>query len=171
MPALFIGRFQPFHKGHLEAIKWILKRERKILIVIGSIDKSSMKNNLFSLDERKEMIRKTLSAENIKNYKLYGVKDYKDDIFWARKVLKTAKLSSKENTVYTQNPWTKNCFKKIEVKVKPHPIFFNKLSGTQIREKIFENQKWKNLVPRTVFDFLMKINIEKRIKTLNQNAN
>ena len=41
MTALFIGRFQPFHKGHLAAIKWILKKEGKIFIVIGSNQQSS----------------------------------------------------------------------------------------------------------------------------------
>ncbi|PIU42976.1 MAG: nicotinamide-nucleotide adenylyltransferase [Parcubacteria group bacterium CG_4_9_14_0_2_um_filter_35_11] len=170
MPAIFIGRFQPLHKGHLKAIKWLFKKEKEILIVIGSIDKSSMRNNLFSFSERKNMIERTLSTANIKNYKIYGVKDYSNDIFWAKKVLRMAKLLPKEAIVYTQNPWTADCFKKIKVKVKSHPLFFNRLSATQVRRKIVENKKWENLVPKTVFDFLVKINGEKRIKALPSRA-
>jgi cytidyltransferase-like protein len=43
MPAIFVGRFQPFHKGHLKAIRWILKREKEIFIVIGSSQESFTK--------------------------------------------------------------------------------------------------------------------------------
>jgi len=90
--------------------------------------------------------------------------------FWAKKVLRMAKLLPKEAIVYTQNPWTADCFKKIKVKVKSHPLFFNRLSATQVRRKIVENKKWENLVPKTVFDFLVKINGEKRIKALPSRA-
>lgn len=85
MPAIFIGRFQPFHKGHLEAIKWILKREKSIFIVIGSTQEFSNKNNPFSFKERKEMIKRTLLAEKIKNFKIYGIPDFPEDVLWAKK--------------------------------------------------------------------------------------
>ena len=29
---IFIGRFQPFHKGHLEAVKWIAKITERLLL-------------------------------------------------------------------------------------------------------------------------------------------
>jgi len=69
MSAIFVGRFQPFHKGHLEAIKWILKREKEILIFIGSLQESWQKDNPFSFFERKEMVEKALFSENIKNFR------------------------------------------------------------------------------------------------------
>jgi len=63
MPAIFIGRFQPFHKGHLKAIKWILERKNEILIVIRSIQEFSMEENPFSFNERKEMLERTFLTE------------------------------------------------------------------------------------------------------------
>ena len=33
---LYVGRFQPFHLGHLEAIKHILKKVDTVIIAIGS---------------------------------------------------------------------------------------------------------------------------------------
>ena len=93
MPAIFIGRFQLFHKGHLEAIKWILKREKEIFITIGSSQESLTKENPFSFSERKKMIEETLKSEKIKKFKIYGMPDFKNDIFWAKKILKITKLN------------------------------------------------------------------------------
>ncbi|MEM2947357.1 MAG: adenylyltransferase/cytidyltransferase family protein, partial [Candidatus Bathyarchaeia archaeon] len=33
---LFVGRFQPFHKGHLSVIEDILKEVDELVIVVGS---------------------------------------------------------------------------------------------------------------------------------------
>lgn len=154
MTAIFIGRFQPLHRGHLKAIKWILKKEKEIFIIIGSSQESLTKNNPFSFQERKEMIAKTLKAEKIKNFKIYGIPDFKNDIFWAKKILKITKLKPENTVVFTKNPWTKKCFKEVGVEVKCHLIFFNRLSATKIREKMLLNKKWKNLVPREVWKYL-----------------
>ncbi len=54
--ALFVGRFQPMHIGHLDAIEWILERYRKIIIVIGSSQESRTEENPFTFEERKEII-------------------------------------------------------------------------------------------------------------------
>lgn len=155
MTALFIGRFQPLHKGHLAAIKWILKKEGEIFIVIGSNQNSLTKDNPFNFGERKKMIEKTLRKEGISNFKIFGVHDYKNDIFWAKKVLKITKAKP---LVFTCNPWTKQCFEKVGIEVRAHPLFFNKLSGTKVRKKIKEEKEWENLVPKPVFSLLREIN-------------
>jgi nicotinamide-nucleotide adenylyltransferase len=165
---LFVGRFQPFHKGHLAAIKWILKKEGKIFIVIGSNQRLLTKDDPFYFKERKKMIEKTLKKEGIKNFKIFGVHDYRNDIFWAKKILKITKSNPKKTKVFTKNPWTAKCFKRIGVMVKPHPMFLNRLSGTKVRQNVREGKNWENLVSTTVFDFLKKINCEKRIKSLNK---
>ena len=168
MTALFVGRFQPFHKGHLKAIKWILKKEEKIYIVIGSNQHVLTKDNPIYFKERKKMIEKTLKKEGINNFKIFGVHDYKNDIFWAKKILKITKLNSEKAVIFTKNNWTEKSFKKIRVKVKPHPIFLNRLSGTKVRNNMREGKKWENLVAKTVFGLLKEINCEKRIKSLNK---
>jgi nicotinamide-nucleotide adenylyltransferase len=166
MTALFIGRFQPFHKGHLSAIKWILKKEGNVFIIIGSNQSFPTKENPFRFKERNKMIGETLVKENIKNFKIFRMHDYKEDVFWAKKVFKITKANPQNIKIFTMNPWTKKCFEKIGIKTESHPIFCNKLCGTKIRKKIKNDEKWENLVPKSVFSLLKEINCEKRIKLL-----
>ena len=56
MNGLLIGRFQPFHLGHLDALKFALSKVEKLWIGIGSSNKPNQKQNPFSADERKQMI-------------------------------------------------------------------------------------------------------------------
>src|SRR3989338_4597048 len=50
--ALFIGRFQPFHLGHLSDVKLALKDFDEVIIAIGSSQESGTSDNPFSDDER-----------------------------------------------------------------------------------------------------------------------
>jgi len=42
---LFVGRFQPFHKGHLKAMKDILEKVDELVIVVGSSQYSHTMDN------------------------------------------------------------------------------------------------------------------------------
>ena len=68
--ALFIGRFQPFHEGHLDAVKQILAENEQVIIGIGSSQESGTSRNPFDAQQRTEMITKALQNANIsqKNY-------------------------------------------------------------------------------------------------------
>ncbi|NYZ79420.1 adenylyltransferase/cytidyltransferase family protein, partial [Candidatus Micrarchaeota archaeon] len=62
MRGLFIGRFQPFHNGHLKGIEWALKRCDELIIAVGSTQRSFDRMDLFTAGERIEMIRRALKA-------------------------------------------------------------------------------------------------------------
>ena len=49
---LILGRFQPFHYGHLNLIKKIVEMSIKPLICVGSAQYSHTPKNPFSIDER-----------------------------------------------------------------------------------------------------------------------
>ena len=57
---LYVGRFQPFHLGHLDAIKYALKQADELVIVIGSAQYSHNANNPFTAGERLIMVRQAL---------------------------------------------------------------------------------------------------------------
>ena len=56
MDGLLIGRFQPFHLGHLDAIRFALTKVENLWLGLGSSNKPLEKNNPFSAEERKQMI-------------------------------------------------------------------------------------------------------------------
>ena len=58
--ALFIGRFQPFHEGHLSVVKRALRDNDFLLIGIGSAEEDYLPDNPFTAGERWEMIRAAL---------------------------------------------------------------------------------------------------------------
>jgi len=143
--ALFIGRFQPLHIGHLKVIKWILKTYDKLIIVIGSSRKSKTDRNPFTVEERKEMINKTLKSENIKKYEIIEIPDVYNDDDWVKSILEKVKF----DTVFTMNSWTKRCFEKFKIPVKNHPRFRN-ISASGIRKRMKEGKGWEHLVPKEV---------------------
>lgn len=67
--AVFIGRFQPFHIGHLHAVTEALKIADHILILVGSADKAATPKNPWEYDIRAEMIlasvRDSFAADRI----------------------------------------------------------------------------------------------------------
>ena len=62
---LIVGRFQPYHIGHHNAIKKILAKVDELIIVIGSAKQSHEQSNPFTAGERIEMISEALKAEGI----------------------------------------------------------------------------------------------------------
>src|SRR5207245_2773190 len=63
--ALFVGRFQPFHRGHLATVRRILETNDEIIVGIGSAQYSHTGENPFTAGERYEMIKRALDAEEI----------------------------------------------------------------------------------------------------------
>lgn len=58
--AVFIGRFQPFHKGHLENCIQALAQAKKLIVLIGSSGIGPLPNNPWSFDERVKIILASL---------------------------------------------------------------------------------------------------------------
>lgn len=55
--AVFIGRFQPFHRGHLDVIKEAHRVAKNVIVCIGSANKPRSFKNPFTYDERKVIIQ------------------------------------------------------------------------------------------------------------------
>lgn len=63
--AVLIGRFQPFHLGHLHALQEGLKLADRVLVLIGSAYQPSTIKNPWSFDDRVEMIRDALTDSEL----------------------------------------------------------------------------------------------------------
>lgn len=159
--SLFIGRFQPFHNGHLKVIKDILGENEKITIVVCGPEKPNEKNP-FSFGEREEMLKKVFDNEGVR-YEIRKIPDVNDDGEWNEEIKKLGEF----DVAYSRNPWTIRCLKRIGIPVKKHKFYERyKNCGREIRERILEGEEWKNLVPEEVYEYVKKIKGEERIRKL-----
>lgn len=58
---VFIGRFQPFHKGHLAVIREGFKHAQRLLILVGSANSGRTLRNPFTFEERRKMISRSIA--------------------------------------------------------------------------------------------------------------
>jgi nicotinamide-nucleotide adenylyltransferase len=165
MNALFIGRFQPFHKGHLEVIKYISKKYDKIIIGVGSSQYCNTVDNPFSSDERVEMIDKSLFNEKIKNYNIVSIPDIHNPPKWVDHVLK---FINDFDIVISNSDFTRKLFEEKGFKTQKTQLFNkDEYSGRIIRKKILEGEDWGKLVPEACLKIIKKINGVNRIKKPN----
>ena len=82
MNGLLIGRFQPFHFGHLEAVYFGLSKVDTLFIGIGSSNKSHQERNPFTADERKEMITSSLDKKTLTRVSIHYIPDLGDHSKW-----------------------------------------------------------------------------------------
>ncbi len=158
--AIYIGRFQPLHIGHLDIIKRILKKYDRIIVCIGSSNIRYTKDNPLNASERKHMLNIILKNTN---HKILYIPDSKDDKAWTNNFIKRTK-SYNPNIVYTGNLHTIKLLKKhtkLQIKKIKKEI---DICATEIRENINKN---KIYIPKKIKKYLKKINAYKRIKKLN----
>ncbi|MDX1440900.1 MAG: nicotinamide-nucleotide adenylyltransferase [Nitrosopumilaceae archaeon] len=164
MNGLLIGRFQPFHLGHLEALRFALSKVDKLWVGLGSSNKPPQHNNPFSAEERKNMILSSID-ESIKNrIEIYFIPDFDDHKKWVSHI---DTIVPKFDIVFTNDEMTKFLYEKRKTKVSSIP--FTKrdiLSGTNIRDQIISDQPWENFVPVGTKKLLDKINAKERLKNL-----
>lgn len=157
--ALFIGRFQPFHLGHLSVVKTILQENDFLIIGIGSAEKSRTSQNPFTASERWGMITATLDAEKIprKKYTIIPIRDINDYDQWVEHVVN---LVPPFDCVYTGSPIVKKLFKK-HGKYSIVPMKMLKgITATQIRKALNQGKNWQSFLPLAVANYLQKNNLE-----------
>ena len=161
MIGLYIGRFQPFHLGHLDAIKFALSQVENLWIGIGSSNKSNEKRNPFTADERKEMIISSLDDAIKKRIQIYYIPDVDDHEKWTYHI---DSIVPKYDVVFSNDDFTHTLFQKRGIKVIPVPLKEREnFSGTNIREKIAMGKSWEEFVSEGTKKILLKIDAERRL--------
>jgi len=143
---LFIGRFQPFHKGHLNILKKILRFVDQLIIGIGSANVSNSDNPL-SYDSRKKIFDEIIRQENLhqKIIKIILIDDDPSDDVWLKKTLE---IVGEFDTVIGNNEWTNTVFEKAGYNViRPGYYRRNIYEGRKIRQLMKERKDWEERVP------------------------
>ena len=164
MDGLLIGRFQPFHLGHLDAVLFGLSRTENLFIGIGSSNKSNESRNPFSAKERREMIISSIEPSMAERIKIFDIPDVGDHEKWAFEI---DKIVPKHEVVFTNDEFTQTLFEKREMNVVPVVLKDReKFSGTNIRKLIADDKNWQDLVPRGTKKVLDLIDAKNRLKNL-----
>lgn len=164
MRALFLGRFQPFHLGHLKVIKEICEKAEYVVIAMGSAQYSHSLENPFTSGERYTMISRTLEAEGINNYYIIQLEDLHRYAVWVSHVVSH---TPKFDVVYAHNPLSIRLFREAGFEVFELKLIEpDRYSGTEIRRRMIEGEEWRDLVSREVGKVIDEVDGEKRLKEL-----
>ena len=164
MDGLLIGRFQPFHLGHLDAMLFGLSRVENLFICIGSSNKSNERKNPFSAKERREMIVTSIESSIADRIKIFDVPDVGDHEKWTFEIDKTV---PKYDIVFTNDEFTRTLFEKREISVISVILKDReKFSGTSIRNLIADDRNWRDLVPQGTRNVLDNVNAKERLQNL-----
>ena len=143
---LVIGRFQPFHNGHLYLLKEALKIADKIIIGIGSSNIINA-DNPWTFEERKKVIEEVLRQEGLQKLviKIVDISDVPNDFEW----LKIANSKTgKFDVVIGNNDWVNGIYEGAGFAVAKINLFKRYLhEGTKIRQLMRSGKKWEDRVP------------------------
>ncbi|MFQ5712069.1 MAG: nicotinamide-nucleotide adenylyltransferase, partial [Candidatus Geothermarchaeales archaeon] len=150
MRGLFVGRFNPFHKGHLYAIRDILEEVDELIIVVGSSELNYEVENPFTTGERIYMIRMALDEAGIdaSRYFIVPVPDIHSHKTWTMHIIAYVPPF---DVVYSNNVIVSEPFRDLGYSVRPVPMHERELySATEVRRRMLEGGSWEELVPKSV---------------------
>jgi nicotinamide-nucleotide adenylyltransferase len=162
---LMVGRFQPFHNGHLYLSNQILQECDELIIAIGSAQFNYIYKDPFTAGERVLMIHAALLESKIDLTRCYVIPIVNDENN-ARWLAHLRSMVPSFNILYSGNNFVTNLVSQ-EIKIKK-PLFSKKnvYNGTNIRKQMARMQNWKKLVPNAVFRVIEEIGGVTRLKTL-----
>lgn len=168
---LYIGRFNPLHLGHIEAISSIISKNEEIdqlIIGIGSAQESFTLKNPFTAGERFEMLLDSLVECNLdrEKYFIIPLLDLNNNNQWIAYI---RSLLPEFKFIYSNNPLVRLLSEKNGINVRSIQLINRDLfSSTIVRHKMIkEDETWIQLVPKPVYSIIKNINGIKRIKTLS----
>lgn len=163
-----MGRFQPFHLGHLDLARQILKECDEVIILVTSAQFNYLEKDPFTAGERIEMIHNSLNESDLDLNKciILPLENQFNIATWASYL--TSMLPHFDR-VYSGNDYVKMLLKDSNIEVIK-PVFLDRqnYSGTKIRSMIISGEDWEKLVPQAVSNFIKKNNGENRLSIINQ---
>jgi nicotinamide-nucleotide adenylyltransferase len=163
---LYVGRFQPVHKGHIHAIKYAFSRVKELVIGIGSAQYSHEMKNPFTAGERFRMIRLALDENRVKrdHYTIIPLQDTRTHSIWVAQVMA---YTPKFNVIFTNDSLTSGLFREANFPVENIPYLSRtNYNATSIRNRILEGQPWETYVPKTVVAMIKDLGGVERIRNL-----
>jgi len=168
---LYVGRFQPFHTGHLEAVKHILSHVDDLIILVGSAQHSHTVENPFTAGERLTMIKLALKEAGIDpaRYMVTPLPDAEFHKVWVAHLLSQ---TPEFQLAFTNEPLTGRLLKEAGIRVERIPFYHREIySARKVRQRMLNGSDWETLLPRSIVAYLKKIDGVNRINEISLSDN
>lgn len=148
---LYIGRFQPFHKGHMQTIQHILEEVDELIIGIAAAQFSHTLRNPLTAGERLEIIRAALLEAKVDMNRIWllATQDIQDNALWLTHL---KRLLPNFDIFYSNNPFTRMLCTEAGIQNKGTPIIERGIfEAAKIRQWIANGKSLeKYLYPSTI---------------------
>ena len=149
---VYIGRFQPFHNGHLKTLQVALEQADEVLIMLGSSNRANNIRNPWNAQQRESMIRTVLADEGIpqKRVKIIPIHDYPySDEIWLTEIqavvnVKVDKEDAKVGIIGFKRDHTSFYLDLFPQWDRVEIEEFEKINATEIRNALFETTGYFN---------------------------
>ena len=153
---LILGRFQPFHFGHLKLIESIVNDKVLPLICIGSAQYSHTVDNPFTVKERKEMIMAVLQSLNCE-YEIFEIPDINNYDLYVSHLETFVPIFDQ---IYSGNPIVQRLFDEAGYKVVKLQMFNREVwEGSAIRLAMREGGDWESAVPNQIVEIIQRLSL------------
>jgi len=157
----YIGRFQPYHEGHHTMVERIAGEVDELVLGIGSADQSHTERNPFTAGERIMMLTKATAKMDLITYAV-PIEDLNRNAVWVSHV---QSMSPRFDVAYSNNPLVVRLFEEAGVEVRQSPMFRREeFQGTEIRERMVDDDDWESLVPGAVVETIEEIDGVARLR-------
>lgn len=164
---LMIGRFQPFHKGHLDLAKQILQNSEELIIAIGSAQFNYSYTDPFTAGERATMAHAALVEAKLDMSRCYIIPIVNDENN-AQWFAHLKSMVPSFEVIYSGNDFV-SVLLKCQAEVL-RPKFSKKkiYNGTYIRKLMTNSNRWREYVPNSVVEVIEKIDGINRVRFLHK---
>lgn len=149
--ALFIGRFQPFHNGHLYSLEKCLEVAEQVVIVVAKSNVSGTQDDPWHYKIRKMMVCEVVQKKGVQDRiaRICSCPDNPSDQVWLREIKKRA---GEFDIIVSNNPWVLKIFKEAGYATYESGLYNrDELEGVKIRTMMRAgDDKWKLRVPEEV---------------------
>jgi len=187
---VFIGRFQPFHKGHQAVLNRAFEISENVIVLVGSTDQPRSNRNPFTFKERWNMISLSNGVEKMQGrLSVLPLQDMPyNEQEWVRSVQRTVNNEILVNTAgnTSQNTLHGMADKKVGLIgcSKDHTSYYLKLfpqwgnesvefvdpiNATDLRNTYFSTFTWHEIsdfVPESTFEFLKAFELDNDFNVL-----
>lgn len=145
MVTAFIGRFQPFHRGHKQVVE--AYKDEDLVLVLGSAGESRTDDNPLNVEERKSIIHECFPKIDV-----YAVEDDESDEKWMEEIIE----KTGADKIVSGNEIVLEIFRDLsDLKVEEPEMYEQDIySGTEVRRRVNSGGEWSYLVPECAVERL-----------------